>query len=184
MKYFPGYGFNFSPWMVLIECEHTRQISLRNCVCTIDIVSVLICYLLHIFKLNIKLLCVFWSNTSPYKLLKQVLLWLLWHLPHSRFGKFSLFVLSPLKGWKKVVISDVFCSRSISWYVFCCCFSHQWGRPTAAAESTKKMWKITIRNGWRNRLRASSIKQVSICLSVFLETCRVHLEVSLFSSCS
>lgn len=96
----------------------------------------------------------------------------------------SLFLCFHLwKGEKKVVISDVFCSRSISCNVFCCCFSHQWGRPTAVAESTKKMWKITIRNGWRSRLRASSIKQVFASL-FFWKHGRVHVEVSLFSGCS
>ncbi len=49
--------------------------------------------------------------------------------------------------------------------MFCFCSSRQWGRPTAVAENTKKMWKTTTRNGWRSRPRAWLIKQVSELLS-------------------
>lgn len=85
--------------------------------------------------------------------------------------------VSSLKGCSKILATS---SVPVKYPVvpFCFCCSRRWGRRTAAAENTKKMWKTTIRSGWRSRRRASSIKQVNTCLSVCLAA---WLTLSLFT---
>lgn len=104
------------------------------------------------------------------------------YLTHDSVSCVCVHQITLLKSMKEEPVV-VFCSCWTSTNLFCFCSSRRWGRPTAVAENTKKMWKITTRNGWRSRLRAWSTKQVSKLLCWLSgERGRVNLDVQ--SSCT
>lgn len=62
------------------------------------------------------------------------------------------FTKVPSKLWFYVMLYKL--------WVYIIFLSPPWEKPTAVAESTKRMWRTTTRNGWRSKPRAWLIKQV------------------------